>query len=129
MNTRPPSAIAAAHGVSVRTINRAFNATGDTVSETVRIRRLARARGELTEPGTSIGAIATKWGFSDGSHFSRTFQSRYGTTPKEFRAAHGAANVVSPRMSSDVADVQKNGPRVMGHGRALLEPGVTPTRS
>jgi AraC-like DNA-binding protein len=33
-----PSAVARAHGLSVRTINRAFNASGQTVGETIRIR-------------------------------------------------------------------------------------------
>ncbi|WP_214369907.1 hypothetical protein [Pseudonocardia sp. H11422] len=43
-----PAAIASAHGVSVRTVNRVFNATGQTVGEVVRVRRLARAREDLT---------------------------------------------------------------------------------
>ena len=56
-------------------INRAFNATGQTVGETIRIRRLARARNELAERRQPIGTIATKWGFADSSHFSRSFKS------------------------------------------------------
>ncbi|NIL78336.1 helix-turn-helix domain-containing protein [Rhodococcus sp. B10] len=114
-----PSVIASAHGVSVRTVNRAFNATGQTVSETIRIRRLARARGELAEAGKSIGAIASKWGFSDGSHFSRTFKTTYGTTPREFREAYFAGRV---------ANIQKDGPRVIAHKAPLSETGVTPAR-
>jgi len=47
--------------LSVRTINRAFNATGQTVGETIRIRRLARARNELAELRQPVGTIATKW--------------------------------------------------------------------
>jgi len=70
-----PSAIARAHGLSVRTINRAFNATGQTVGETIRIRRLARARNELAERRQPIRTIATKWGFDDSSHFSRSFKA------------------------------------------------------
>jgi len=58
--------------LSVRTINRAFNATGQTVGETIRIRRLARARNELAERRQPIGTSATKWGFDDSSHFSRS---------------------------------------------------------
>jgi len=41
--------------LSVRTINRAFNATGQTVGETIRIRRLARARNELAELRQPVG--------------------------------------------------------------------------
>lgn len=82
-----PSFIASAHGVSVRTVNRIFSASGQTVTDTVRARRLARARAELTETDRSIAAIASRWGFADGSHFSRTFKAHYGTSPTDFRAA------------------------------------------
>ncbi len=43
-----PERIACAHGVSVRTVNRIFSTTGDTVGGVIRTRRLARARSELT---------------------------------------------------------------------------------
>lgn len=81
-----PAAVAHAHGVSVRTVNRVFNATGETVSEVVRVRRLARARGEVASGRDSITAIAARWGFADGSHFSRSFKARYGSSPSEYRA-------------------------------------------
>ena len=77
-----PQRIAAAHGVSVRTVNRVFNATGQTVGEVIRVRRLARAREELTESDRPVSAIAHRWGFSDSSHFSRSFKAHYGTSPR-----------------------------------------------
>lgn len=80
-----PSFIANAHGVSVRTVNRIFSASGQTVTDTIRARRLARARVELAETDRSIAAIASRWGFADSSHFSRTFKAHYGTSPTEFR--------------------------------------------
>lgn len=80
-----PGSIAQAHGVSVRTVNRVFEATGQTVSDVVRIRRLARARVDLAKTSSSVAAIADKWGFADASHLSRTFKARYGTSPREFR--------------------------------------------
>jgi AraC family transcriptional activator of tynA and feaB len=43
-----PAALAAAHWVSVRTVKRVFSATGQTVGEVVRARRLARARDQIT---------------------------------------------------------------------------------
>ncbi|MGB3698648.1 MAG: helix-turn-helix domain-containing protein [Gordonia sp. (in: high G+C Gram-positive bacteria)] len=82
-----PGMIACAHGVSVRTVNRVFNAAGQTVRDTIRIRRLARARDELAVSDTPIAALADKWGFADASHFSRTFKSFYGTSPSDFRGA------------------------------------------
>ena len=82
-----PAAVAQAHGVSVRTVNRVFNATGQTVGEVVRVRRLARAREDLTGSDRAVGSIAHRWGFSDTSHLSRLFKAHYGSTPTAYRAA------------------------------------------
>ncbi|MCW0212285.1 MAG: helix-turn-helix domain-containing protein [Pseudonocardia sp.] len=84
-----PAALARAHGVSVRTVNRTFSATGHTVGEVVRVRRLARAREDLADPAAPITAIAHRWGFADGSHFSRAFRALYGCSPSDYR---GGAN-------------------------------------
>jgi AraC-like DNA-binding protein len=83
-----PAAIAAAHWVSIRTVNRVFSATGQTVGEVVRARRLARARAEVTASDRPISAIAHRWGFSDTSHFSRTFKAHYGYSPTDYRNAY-----------------------------------------
>jgi AraC-like DNA-binding protein len=90
-----PAAIAAAHWVSVRTVNRVFSATGQTVGEVVRARRLARARAEVTASDRPISVIAHRWGFSDTSHFSRTFKAQYGYSPTDYRngyRCHGRAS-------------------------------------
>src|SRR4051812_6177887 len=50
--------IAVAHGVSVRTVNRVFNVTGQTVGEVIRVRRLARAREDLTDSNLPVSTIA-----------------------------------------------------------------------
>jgi AraC-like DNA-binding protein len=81
-----PARIAAAHGVSVRTVYRAFEPTGDTVGALVRTRRLARARRELSAGGAPISLIAARWGFADSSHFSRAFKAYYGCSPTDYRA-------------------------------------------
>lgn len=81
-----PSAVADAHTVSVRTANRVFHATGETVTETIRRRRLARARAELAESDQVVAVIAARWGFADASHFGRVFKARYGLSPADFRA-------------------------------------------
>jgi AraC family transcriptional activator of tynA and feaB len=80
-----PAGIAAAHGVSTRTVNRIFNATGQTVGEVVMVRRLARAREELIDSDRPVSAIAHRWGFADPSHFSRSFKAHYGSPPTEYR--------------------------------------------
>jgi AraC family transcriptional regulator, positive regulator of tynA and feaB len=82
-----PADIAAAHWVSTRTVNRVFSATGQTIGEVVRARRLARAREDLTVSDRPISDIAHRWGFTDSSHFSRTFKAHYGDSPTDYRHA------------------------------------------
>jgi AraC family transcriptional regulator, positive regulator of tynA and feaB len=82
-----PAAVAAAHGVSVRTAQRAYHASGETLGEAVRRHRLAHARQDLVGGNTSISAIATRWGFADTGHFSRTFKARYGAAPSDYRGS------------------------------------------
>ncbi len=94
----PLNQIAAAHGVSVRTVNRVFNASGQTVGEVIRVRRLARAREELAESSRPVSVIAHRWGFADPSHFTRSFKARYGSSPREYRLAcrAGGASIQVP---------------------------------
>jgi AraC family transcriptional activator of tynA and feaB len=113
-----PAAIATAHGVSTRTVNRVFNATGQTVSEVVRVRRLARARDDLTKSDRPISAIAHRWGFSDTSHFSRTFKAHYGSSPTDYRCA---ARVVC----EGGAPIQRSVAAVQGAAVRGSETGVT----
>jgi AraC-like DNA-binding protein len=89
-----PAAIAAAHGVSVRTVHRVFAAgdpaVGDpgvarSVGAVVRLRRLARARDDLAVRAEPISVIARRWGFTDSSHFSRAFRAHFGMTPSDYR--------------------------------------------
>jgi AraC-like DNA-binding protein len=52
-------------------------------------RRLHRAMRMLSQPAynsLSIGAIGYECGFSTDAHFSRSFKSRFGTTPRNVRA-------------------------------------------
>ena len=85
--TLTPAAIASAHWVSIRTVNRVFSATGQTVGEVVRARRLARAREDVTDSDRPISVIAHRWGFSDSGHFSRSFKAHYGSSPTDYRNA------------------------------------------
>jgi AraC family transcriptional activator of tynA and feaB len=106
-HTVTPAAIATAHGVSTRTVNRVFNATGQTVGEVVRVRRLARARDDLTKSDRPISAIAHRWGFSDTSHFSRTFKAHYGSSPTDYRCAARQADEDGAPVQRSVAAVQR----------------------
>ena len=78
-------AVAAAHGVSVRTVNRLFSDTGETFSGVLRAKRLARVREELLAGPAAISALAARWGFFDASHLTRSFRAVYGLSPRDYR--------------------------------------------
>ena len=83
-----PAMIASAHAVSVRTLHQAFEETGESVSALIRRRRLERCRDDLlAQPATSVTEVAFRWGFRDGSHFSRLFRRRFGESPRSLRAS------------------------------------------
>jgi len=84
-----PASIAAAHFISTRHLHNVFHESGSTVASWIRSRRLERVRRDLRDPlhsGTSVGAVAARWGFLDAAHFSRLFRAAYGCSPREFRA-------------------------------------------
>jgi AraC-like DNA-binding protein len=84
------AATVAAHlGVTPRYVHMLFETEDASLSEFVLAQRLARAYQMLTDPrcsGRAISAIAFDAGFSDLSHFNRTFRRRYGATPSDVRA-------------------------------------------
>jgi AraC-like DNA-binding protein len=83
------AATAAAHlGVTPRYVHMLFATEAASFSEFVLAQRLARAHQMLTDPrciGRPISAIAFDAGFSDLSHFNRTFRRRFGSTPSDVR--------------------------------------------
>ncbi len=85
-----PSSLARELDVSVRTLNRAFAAVGESVAAYIRRRRLERARFELValHDRPSISEIAARWHFADSSHFVRSFKKQYAQTPSEFTRAN-----------------------------------------
>jgi AraC-like DNA-binding protein len=83
-------AVAAAHRISERYLQRLFEEDGTTFSAFVLEARLALAYRLLIDPaqaGRSISALAVEAGFGDVSYFNRRFRSRYGCTPSDARAA------------------------------------------
>ena len=83
-----PADIAREHFISRSYLYRLFEDEGQSVLETIRSRRLERARRDLADPalaGEPIVAIAARWGFVSKSHFSRRFREAYGCSPSEFR--------------------------------------------
>ncbi|MEU3230843.1 helix-turn-helix domain-containing protein [Nocardiopsis alba] len=70
--------------VSVRTLQRAFAARGESVTAYIREKRLESAGRALSTSRLTVSEIAARWQFSDSSHFGRAFKQRYGLTPTEY---------------------------------------------
>jgi acetamidase/formamidase/AraC-like DNA-binding protein len=84
------SDIAAANGMSVRNLQKLFEAFDKAFSVYVRLRRLERCRDDLASPllaQLSISEICYRWGFTDPAYFSRSFRDQFGVSPREFRRA------------------------------------------
>lgn len=86
--TLSPRSVAEATGMSARTLQAMFQRHGMTVSSWVRQRRLEAAREALAgtaRADVDITRIALDHGFSDHSHFTRSFRAAYGETPSAWR--------------------------------------------
>jgi AraC-like DNA-binding protein len=84
---KPPVA-AAAVGISVRYANALLSQEGTSLERYIMTRRLEHCRRALTDPGQmfrTVTDIAYSCGFSDVSHFTRRFKSRFGCSPSECR--------------------------------------------
>ncbi|MEU9173775.1 helix-turn-helix domain-containing protein [Streptomyces sp. NPDC048420] len=95
--------IAAAHHISVRHLQRLFQAQGATVSGWIRGRRLEECRRELGRSRRSrpaVAAVAHRWGFLSAAHFSRAFRTAYGMSPREWQALADRTSALSGDPSS-----------------------------
>jgi AraC-like DNA-binding protein len=92
-----PKSLAAAHGMSVRSLHLLFEREGLRVAQWIRDRRLERCRETLAQPEWQgrIIDLALQWGFNDPSHFSRAFRQRYGRAPRQARHSAGATRWAS----------------------------------
>jgi AraC-like DNA-binding protein len=82
--------VAAADGISPRSLQKLFAAAGLSFSGYLRTRRLERCRLDLSSPisaSLSISEICFRWGFNGSAHFSRAFKEQYGVSPRDFRKA------------------------------------------
>jgi AraC family transcriptional regulator, positive regulator of tynA and feaB len=89
-----PTMLARELHVSVRTLQRAFAAAGESMASYIRHRRLDEARFALTVPYSqpSISELAAYWHFADASHFIRAFKKRYHQTPAEYARSSGTVS-------------------------------------
>jgi AraC family transcriptional regulator, positive regulator of tynA and feaB len=82
--------VAAAAGVSVRYANSVLAEAGTSIMRLIRARRLEHCRRALEEPSQAhrkVSEIAYGWGFSDMTHFGRSFRAAFGLLPSEYRTS------------------------------------------
>ena len=80
--------VAAAAGVSVRYANALLAADGDSIMSLIMRRRLERcltALEDRKQDHLTISNIARGWGFSDMTHFSRSFRKKFEILPSDCR--------------------------------------------
>ena len=83
-------------GVSRRQLERLFKQYLDSLPSRYYLEmRLARARRLLLQTSQSVLQIGLACGFSSGPHFSNTYRTRYGITPREQRSQRAAAELGS----------------------------------
>lgn len=90
-----PAMIAESNGISLRYLHKLFSTRGRSVSRWILKQRLERCRRDMEIFGRdrSITEIALGWGFNDSSHFSRSFRSEFGATPRATRRSFRQASV------------------------------------
>ncbi|MCP5214546.1 MAG: helix-turn-helix domain-containing protein [Pseudomonadales bacterium] len=84
-----PATIANSNGVSPRYLRLLFEKEGLTCSRYVINRRLEEVARNLANPSADhmkIIEIAYRWGFSNPSHFSRTFKEHFLCAPQDYRS-------------------------------------------
>jgi AraC-like DNA-binding protein len=87
--TLSPDFVAAQFGISTRTLHLRFEKLQQTFGRWLLEARLEASRSALRNPQQrtcSISEIAYGCGFNDLSHFSKSFRTRFGTSPSEWRA-------------------------------------------
>jgi AraC family transcriptional regulator len=115
--------IAAASGVSRSHLAHAFGAaTGMSVMQYVRGRRLSAAARALAAGAPDILSIALEAGYGSHEAFTRAFRDRFGQTPecvRERRTVDGLA-LLGPLELRPQVNVQLEPPRVVNHGTMLV---------
>ncbi|HEY9658905.1 MAG TPA: helix-turn-helix transcriptional regulator, partial [Allocoleopsis sp.] len=83
--------VAAASGLSVRTLQRHLGEVGLTYSKLVDRVRFNRAMALLQQPDGKLIEIASELGYTDPANFGRAFRRWAGISPREYRLLHGVA--------------------------------------
>jgi AraC-like DNA-binding protein len=80
--------VAEAAGVSARYANGLLAKECTSIMRLALAMRLQRCRQALEDPlqnHRTLSEIARGWGFSDMTHFGRSFRAKYGVLPRDFR--------------------------------------------
>jgi AraC family transcriptional activator of tynA and feaB len=88
--TLDPAAVAAGAAISVRHANAVLAREGTSITRLMQTSRLARCRRALEDQSQvhrTVSEIAYGWGFSDMTHFGRSFRAAFGMLPSELRAS------------------------------------------
>jgi AraC family transcriptional regulator, positive regulator of tynA and feaB len=80
-----PATVAAAAGISTRTLHKLFELSGTSFGAWLLAERLEACAAALSSADARIADIAFAAGFNDLSHFNRRFKARFGTTPRQWR--------------------------------------------
>lgn len=98
------TALASELSLSPRYLQKIFAASGETVSDIIRNRRIAEARRLLAKrlsTGASVASVASAVGFYDAAYFARVFRKQTGVAPnayapssREIRPSRSAATAV-----------------------------------
>jgi AraC-like DNA-binding protein len=89
--TLDPASMAEAAGVSVRYANSLLAERSTSITRLIRTRRLERCRMALEDPlqkHRTITEIAYGWGFSDMTHFGKSFKVMFNVSPRDHRNLH-----------------------------------------
>jgi AraC family transcriptional regulator, positive regulator of tynA and feaB len=101
-------AVAAAARISVRYANQVLAREGTSIARLIQSRRLERCRRALLDPSQmhrTISEIAYGWGFSDLTHFGRSFRAAFGILPSEFRNSAKPIEGAGGQMNEPLLDV------------------------
>jgi AraC-like DNA-binding protein len=79
------ASVAAAHGISKRTLYYAFAEANTTFVNQLMSLRLEHARQLLSARDLSVTEVAACSGFNDSSHFARRFRRHFGVAPGQLR--------------------------------------------
>jgi AraC family transcriptional activator of tynA and feaB len=83
--------IADAVGLSARYANSILASQDTSIGRLILTERLERCRRSFEDQAQShrtVSEVAFGWGFSDLTHFGRSFKKTYGMSPSEYQASH-----------------------------------------